>query len=441
MTRSPRELAFQILLKNARDPSQSIESHLYASLKSSGSNADERRWIMELVYGVTRNQRLLDHWIDSGYKGPYRKAQHAIKVLLRIGVFQLKMMNTADHAALNETVNLSRKVRQSGSSGLINAVLRKVQATSLEQLLSGIHDPLDRLAIQTSHPDWLIRRWVSRYTPETVSLFCSRNNLPPRVWVRRNALYIDGEAFESLLKREDIGFQRSDVLENFYQLDRMADLISTPEFKAGWFSFQDLAAGLVAHLVTAEAGHIIVDACAAPGGKMAFMAERYGKNARIIACDVSPSRLLQVQENVDRLHLPNVEVKQLDATRDALPSAHRILLDVPCSGTGVMGRRADARWKRQESDLQSLAVIQSQILVNSWQALKPDGLLIYATCSLEPEENWELIEKSLELLPGAVIEPVSDEILKPYIDGKGALSTLPWLHDMDGMFAVKIRKS
>jgi 16S rRNA (cytosine967-C5)-methyltransferase len=192
--------------------------------------------------------------------------------------------------------------------------------------------------------------------------------------------------------------------------------------------------------VAPDAGDTVLDACAAPGGKMAYLAELGAGQTKLVACDASPQRLEKVHQNIQRLKLKNIEVAVKDAARDPLPEAHRILLDVPCSGTGVLNRRPDARWKRQADDLTSLVDIQRRILLNCWSNLIPGGLLVYATCTLEPEENWGVIDSVLPELPDAEIEPVSGTRYKGFIDERGALATLPWQHDMDGMFAVKIRK-
>ncbi len=437
---TPRELAYKTLLAAEKDSSHGIDDLLSNALQKSELTQQEKRWIMELVYGVTRMKLQLDEWIGLVFKGRYRKAQHAVKSLLRMGAFQLKYMQTSEHAAINETVALSKRVKQAQASGLVNAVLRKIQNLELEDVLEHYDDELQRLSVATSHPQWLLEKWISRYKPDDVLSLCHHNNTAPQIWIRRNIQIVGSSDFEAFLEKLDITYKKSEVLDVFYELDSASSLFSTPEFHAGWFSFQDVAAGIVASLLDPETGDIIVDACAAPGGKMAFISELAAGQAKIIACDASSIRLTKVSENIQRLELKQIEVRVLDAAEEALPEADKILLDVPCSGTGVLNRRPDARWKRQAADIDSLVKIQSSILTNSWKSLKPGGLLVYATCTLEPEENWELVDTTLEHLDQAKVEPIDTEIYKPYIDERGALSTLPWIHGMDGMFAVKIRK-
>ncbi|MCF7826083.1 MAG: 16S rRNA (cytosine(967)-C(5))-methyltransferase RsmB [Candidatus Marinimicrobia bacterium] len=441
MASTPRELAYKTLLAAEKDTSHGVDTLLSNVLQSSELAQQEKAWVMELVYGVTRMKLQLDEWISLIFKGRYRKAQHGVKCLLRMGVFQLKYMQTSEHAAIHETVALSRQIKQGQASGLVNAVLRKIQKLDLEALLKQSSDDIQRLSLETSHPRWLLEKWVSRYERGEVISLCQHNNTPPQIWIRRNMQVVGAEALETFLADLNIGYKKSAVLDVFYEIESAATLFATKEFHAGWFSLQDLAAGIVASLLEPESGDTIVDACAAPGGKMAFISELSGGQAKVFACDASISRLSKVRENIERLGLKQIEVCELDAAVEQLPQANKILLDVPCSGTGVLNRRPDARWKRQASDIFSLVNIQSKILQNSWEYLLPGGLLVYATCTLEPEENWGLLDSVLEHLKGARVEAITEEKLKPYIDERGALSTLPWRHSMDGMFAVKIRKT
>jgi len=437
----PRVQAYHILLAAEKETSRGIDEILGQKLQSPHLTRQDKGWIMELVYGTTRMKLQLDTMIAEAFKGRYSKAQHGVKTLLRMGTFQLKHMHTRTHAAVHETVQLSKQVGLAQASGLINAVLRKVQKVDLEKLLEGLPTETRRLAVGSSHPDWLIERWMERYAVQEVGELCAYNNTSPATWVRRNILLVETGSFESFLMEAGVNFTRSSVLDVFYRLDSGAGLVDTAAFQTGWFSFQDLAAGIVASLLEVEAGDIIVDTCAAPGGKMAYLAELSGGNALITACDASQTRLQRVHENIQRLQLQNVQVLTLNAAKETVPQADKMLLDVPCSGTGVLGRRADARWKRQPADLESLSRIQRDILLNSWTSLNPGGLLVYATCTLEPEENWDMIDSLIEHLPGAGVESIMNPNLNPYIDERGAFSTLPWRDDMDGMFAVKIRKS
>ncbi|NQV30533.1 MAG: 16S rRNA (cytosine(967)-C(5))-methyltransferase RsmB [Candidatus Marinimicrobia bacterium] len=440
MADSSRKIAYQTLLAAEKNSAHAIDELLSEALNKCALSPQEKRWTMELVYGVTRMKLQIDGWVESVYKGRYRKAQHAIKTLLRIGVFQLKYMQTSEHAAINETVALCKTVKQAGATGLVNAVLRHLQGLELPQILATYDDALKKLSIETSHPEWLLEKWQERYKTSDLMSLCTHNNLPPKIWVRRNASRVDQAGFETYLAEENIEFERSSILESFYTINSGGSLLTTQEFSEGWFSFQDLAAGIVATIVDAAAGDVIVDACAAPGGKMALMSEVTRGRARIIACDASETRLEKVKQNVKRLGLEQIEVCQIDAATDKIPIADKMLLDVPCSGTGVLSRRPDARWRRQVSDTTSFTKIQSGILRNCWESLKPGGLMVYATCTLEPEENWELIDSQIDSLVAAEIEPIQNENLKAYIDERGALATLPWRDSMDGMFAVKIRK-
>jgi len=440
LAKTSRQLAFSILLNAEMDRSRYIDDLLSSRFHGHAIPSRDKRWIMELVYGVTRLKLQLDARLQAVFKGRFRKAQYPLKVLLRMGAYQLIHMQTPEHAAVNEMVKLARQVGQSRSANLVNAVLRHIHTYSLEDVIKQSSSDLERLAIETSHPEWLLSKWIQRYDVPSLKALCAHDNSIPRTWIRRNIQHVAISDFEAFLSREGVSFTRSDILDVFYQIESGGSLLTTPEFKDGWFSFQDLAAGLVTSLIDAEQGQTILDACAAPGGKMAYLAEITGDRSPLIACDVSPSRLGKVSQNIQRLKLKGIDVRVKDAAVDQLPLADRILLDVPCSGTGVLNRRPDARWKRQAEDTASLVGIQSRILVNAWQSLNPGGKLIYATCTLEPEENWGVVDSVFDQLTGAVIKPIVEPALKAFIDERGALATLPWKHAMDGMFAVKLSK-
>lgn len=441
MPKSPRELAYHILLNAEKDNSRYIDDILGETFAQHHLNQQDKAWIMELVYGSTRMQLQLDTIIASVFKGNYRKAQHAIKTLLRMGAFQILHMHVAEYAAINETVGLTRKVGQAQASALVNAILRKIQQSHPEKDLYNKMSGPQQLAVKRSHPQWLIQRWIDTYGEQETDLLCAYNNRTPDTWIRRNAARIDREQFENLLKRTGTHYERSTILEQFYQVQSAAALIGSEEFGDGWFSFQDIAAGMVAALVQPESGDTILDACAAPGGKMTFIAESNGENiGHLYAADASRSRLERVSEAIERLKLGNITITQSDAARDELPATDWVLIDVPCSGTGVMNRRPDARWKKEASDIESLTAIQANILNNTWKHLKVGGRMIYATCSLEPEENWKIIDSKLKSTENMELMPIKDEKLQAYVDERGALSTLPWRDHMDGMFAVLLRK-
>lgn len=441
MAKTPRELAYHILLTAERDKQRFIDEALNKALDSSPLKQAEKSWITELVYGVTRMKFQLDTYIEKLYRGRYKKAQHSIKTLLRMGAYQLMHMRTQTHAAINETVELARKTGNQTSASLVNAILRMLGSDATRDTLATIQDPLKILAVEYSLPEWMIHRWSRRLEASQVEALCQWNNSIPNHWVRYNLSQITDSEFENFLSEQKVNYTRSDVLSQFYRLDSLARVLQSEEFRKGWFSVQNIAAGLVASLIEPEEGDIIIDACAAPGGKSAYIMEKHGDRIRsFYAFDLSAHRIGLLKDTLQRLKLTKVRTEMLDAAVDDLPMANKILIDVPCTGTGVLNRRPDARWKKSESDLLALNEIQAAIFKNAWKHLLPDGYLIYATCSLEPEENWQLIDSVIDDLDGARIVPVTDEKLQAFIDERGALATLPWVHNMDGMFSVGIKK-
>jgi len=210
-------------------------------------------------------------------------------------------------------------------------------------------------------------------------------------------------------------------------------------FHPRWYAVQDQAAGLASLLMEPEDSETVVDCCAAPGGKTTYIAQRFPE-AEILACDSNTERLAKVQSLVNRLQQSNVKIQSADATDYDFPETDWALLDVPCTGTGVLGKRADARWRRRPEDISKMVETQSAILRNVAKSVNPGGVLVYSTCTLEPEENWGVVENFLEDRPNFRIIPVPEMIPEEFQDANDALMVLPHVHNMDGAFAVRLRR-
>ncbi|MCF7801371.1 MAG: 16S rRNA (cytosine(967)-C(5))-methyltransferase RsmB [Candidatus Marinimicrobia bacterium] len=435
-----RLLTFRILTKWQRSD-RYIDRILQYELNRSSLESQGRNWVTEVVLGTTRHQLHLDFLIQRVFKGNYKKAQMEIKSLLRMGCYQLRFMETPTYAAVNEMVALTKVVKLTKASGLVNAVLRKVAALDLGQALddAGVQGTR-RLSIEMSHPEWLLDRWIQRLDEAAVRARCDYNNTAPKSWIRYNALKVDRETWESFLSDLGMAWQRHQQFPDFYEVAHAGALFQSKANHDGWFTVQDVAAGLAPRVLAPQSNDTVLDLCAAPGGKSTYLVELAGGEAQVIAYDTAQVRLEQMELNFKRLGHPGLEAVAGDVTKIPLPKADKILLDVPCSGTGVLNRRADLRWHRRPEDIQDLVDIQRQMLENAWRSLKPGGTLVYSTCTLEPEENWEQIRSFLEREPSADIEPSNDEQLQPFIDKNGAIVTLPERDRMDGMYVVRLRK-
>ncbi|MDF1755412.1 MAG: 16S rRNA (cytosine(967)-C(5))-methyltransferase RsmB [Verrucomicrobiales bacterium] len=384
----------------------------------------DRGLAKELLFGMLRHLYFLDQIINElRQKGSLKLSAQC---LLRLGLYQIFKTKIADHAAVNETVSLAAKHER----GLVNAILRNAirQRDELEE--KSKNWPLDD---RYSHPDFLIERWTKNYGEEAAIALCEWNNTPSPVYARIH----DEEGYHQRLNRvpsesvqgtvEDGTGYRPEPVEEYPEFVKLPPgAVPVEWIESGTIYIQDPSTSIACWLLAPQPDEMILDACAAPGGKTALLASMAPSGTKIIATDSNESRLKLMEENFARLQVENVEVREIDWARPTskqlqdLPMFDAILLDLPCSNTGVMRRRIDVRWRLQPGDFQQLAALQLKILKNAVQQLKPDGRIIFSTCSIDPEENRELIEAS-----GLKIEEVRE--------------CLPWRDGFDGAFAACLR--
>jgi 16S rRNA (cytosine967-C5)-methyltransferase len=322
-------------------------------------------------------------------------------------------------------------------SGLINGVLRSVKRehSGIEKKIRYLPEA-KRLSVRESHPEWLVKRWIQRFGYDDARKLCQWNNRRPNVTVRVNTTQISVEKFAESLDTLGIEFAQSRHLAEFFELTQAQELFNSDQIPSSWFAVQDVAAGLTAALLKAGEDQLVLDACAAPGGKSTFILQRAPDSARLIAYDSNENRLRKVDSLAKQLQLTGLETRKADASEYDFPDADWILLDVPCTGTGVLAKRADSRWKKNPVDIKKLSELQYRILENAAQSLKPEGKIVYSTCTLEPEENWGVVKKFLEQNQDFTNIKVDGKIPESMVDERGALNILPHIHQMDGAFAV-----
>jgi len=415
----PREIACAILTRG-----EIREVHLDLLLADSlpSLSGPDRALCQEMVYGVTRWRRLLDWVITQRTGGRTQKA--GIQHLLRLGVYQLFWLDRVpDHAVVNESVDLARSLGFGPQSGFVNALLRgcirdrQMLREAMERLRTT--DP----AVGRSHPGWLVDRWVKRWGKEEVLALMDWNNRPAEVYARVNTLRTDAGSLVERWRMEekvDYDFVRFDWVEEnlMFRLGKHPVLTSIPSFRDGGFYVQDPSTLLAVAWLDPQPGDRILDLCAAPGGKATAMAQRVANQGLVVARDTSPKRLALVQDNCRRLGVTCVQTELLrpDAPPTETPLRFdRALVDAPCSNTGVFRRRVEARWRLQEKDLQRLFYAQRDLLGQAADALNPGGTLVYSTCSLEPEENQEVVTSFLEKYPGFKLN--RERELFPFRDG------------------------
>lgn len=377
--------------------------------RSSLGGAD-RAFALELFYGMLRNLRLLDFWIDQLREG---KLEAGARDLLRLGLYQLFVLHTPEHAALNETVKLSGPRQR----GLINGVLRSAQR---QRDSLGEKAKRASVGIRYSHPDFLVERWNEEFGPETTENLGQWNNQPAPIYARLNLLKTSRAEFD----RRFPDARPLPRFDDFVEFDRLP-----PAIEEGLFYVQDPSTSLAVRLLDAQPGETVLDACAAPGGKSAFIAQQMQNEGRLVAGDRDASRLARLRENLGRLGVSIAETQQTDWTKsDAEKSARfdRILLDAPCSNTGVMRRRVDVRWRLQPADFPRMQLQQLLLARALVPLLKPGGTFVYSTCSLERDENEEVVAKIAAAFPE--LKLVEQSSITPFRDG------------FDGAFAARFEK-
>ncbi|WP_031434903.1 16S rRNA (cytosine(967)-C(5))-methyltransferase RsmB [Methylomarinum vadi] len=428
----PRKLAVQVLLRVFRD-GQSLTAALETVLADVAEGQD-KAFTQAMCYGVCRYYHLLDSMLERLLSKPLRKKDLDIRILLLLGLYQLRYMRVKDHAAVSETVAAAGK--KSWAKSLINGVLRHYQRE---------HDGVEQGIASTelakfSHPQWMIRLFRENWPEQAESIMLANNEAAPMV-LRVNLSRICREGYLSLLQQGGIAAHAVSCCPAAVQLEQAVSVDKLPGFFDGLVSVQDSAAQLAADLLDVQPGQAVLDVCAAPGGKTAAILERQPSLRSLLAVDVDAARLEKVGENLRRLQL-QAELLCADAScvQDWAKGRRfeRILLDAPCSALGVIRRHPDIKLLRRESDINELTTLQSGILDAAWQALQPGGILLYATCSILKQENEDQIAAFLSRHPDAEeikiiaewgqARPVGRQIL----GGDG---------QMDGFYYAKVRKT
>lgn len=409
----PREIALRILQRDAGGGF--VEDRLEAELARTRLSPPDRHLCQELAYGIVRWQATLD-WLIAR-KTDARAQKPMLQNLLRLGLYQIFWLDRIpDHAAVNETVELARQSGFHSQAGFINAVLRGYLRASdvTRRLLTELKTTQPHLGY--SHPEWLVARWQARWGADHTAKLMEWNNTPPKAFARINTLKADPAKLLLQWRDENVeyDFVRRDWIEEnlAFELKSHPPLSLQPSFQQGLFYIQDPSTLLAVHELDPQPGETVLDLCAAPGGKLTVIAQLMRNEGRLLAQDNTPDRLKLIEANCARLGVTCVQTV-LPSTLNSQPATafDRILIDAPCSNTGVMRRRVDLRWRISPKEIGRLRATQLELLSQACSLLKPGGRLVYSTCSLEPEENNDVLteflaghadfrlEHSRELLP------------------------------------------
>ncbi|MEE3306550.1 MAG: 16S rRNA (cytosine(967)-C(5))-methyltransferase RsmB, partial [Pseudomonadota bacterium] len=395
--------------------------------------AKDNAWIQEMSLGVMRRLPLLQHWLRSLLDRPLKGNKKVIEHLILLGLYQLNFSRVSNHAAVGETVAAASYLNAAGLKGLVNAVLRNFQREDLAD------KPVDDAIINSGLPKWLFKAIENAYGDDAEQVRNETNAMAP-IWLRVNKLQTSLVAFTQALDKAGVEYTLSANHADAVILTKREDITALPGFEKGHFAVQDGAAQLAAHYLKPQANERILDCCAAPGGKTGHIVECAPDTQYVLALDADATRLKRVEENMTRLK-HTVDIKQGDAANpdtwwDGKPF-DRILLDAPCSATGVIRRHPDIRWLRKANDIDNLAQLQRRILETLWGLLKPGGTLLYATCSILPKENMAQIQQFLADTPDASLSPI---VKTETVDKPGRQIT-PGEQQMDGFYYARLVKS
>jgi 16S rRNA (cytosine967-C5)-methyltransferase len=457
-----RTIAFDVLLRVAKQDAYADEA-LRAELDKS-VKAEDAGLATELVLGVLRWQRLLDFLIDRRLAKASKALDVEVRLALRLGVYQLRFLDRIPaSAAVNESVELVKRARKRSAATLVNAILRKAAkepvtgtspADDVARLLPADLPLPERLGIQYSHPTWMVERWIRIFGDERTRSLLQANNRVPAL----SGYLLDpehsGEAMQSL-QRAGCQIQPGRLLRDAWVFEA-GNPSACDAARKGWVAIQDEASQAVAGLLAADPGNSVLDVCAAPGGKALALARAAGPQGRVVATDLHEHRVRGMRERFELAGVRNVETIVFDAEQPIPfegPFAQpfdRILVDVPCSGTGTLARHPEIRWKLRVEDLRDLHERQARLLRNALPHLAAQGRLVYSTCSLEPEENESVVREVLGSFgetyqiadPRAAIEGLllKSVHVQSVVCNDGFFRTFPPEHGTDGFFAAAIER-
>ena len=384
----------------------------------------------ELVFGVLENQILLDYIIDKIVQTGSAKLRSNVRVVLRMGIYQLGYMNSVpEYAAVNESVNLAKRFCK-GREGFINGCLRTyIREKDNIELPWRYEDEAYYLSVKYSYEKWIVEMWLAEYDVDFVEQLLKAGNDKPGFVIRANNLKISRDDLIKRVEAVGCNVQKGDLCDDALYVKNGYALIDSHMFMQGLFSIQDEASMLAVTVLDPQPGEVIMDVCAAPGGKTMAIADKMGNKGKIIAGDIYIRKLGLVSKEAERLGITIVETKTWDAARlnsDLIESADRVLVDAPCSGLGVVRRKPEIKYKKRNTEIESLPEKQLNILTTCSKYVKPGGVLVYSTCTINPEENQ-----------GVIVEFLKE---KPMFVREDMIQLMPNVNGTDGFFICKMKK-
>ena len=439
-----RELALQILYQVNEEGAYANLALDKALFPCTWLDPRDRGFITEIVYGSVKNRGKLDYVLNQFASTKVNKMDKWTRNLLRLSLYQILFLDKVpDSAAVNEAVKLAKHYGHVDK--FVNAVLRNIlRGMDGIQWPDKAKDPVQYLMVQYSFPQWMVERFIRQYGLEDAERLCDWYNQPAAMWIRTNTLKTTRAELKQILEKEGLAVSESHHTPEGLKIENAVNLHKLKSFQQGLFTVQDESSMLVALAAEPAPGQRVLDVCSAPGGKTTHMAQLMKNKGTIYACDIHKHRLDLIAENCKRLGISNVELVQQDGTKLTKRWQEPfdvVLCDVPCSGLGVLGRRADARWAKESEDIAGLCKIQKKILEEAAQLVVPGGTLIYSTCTIAPEENQEMVKAFISEHPEYELdETLTDCWLDVDKEETGYVQFLPFIDDMDGFFIARMMR-
>ena len=378
--------------------------------------------------------------IDKLSKVKTNKMEIYVKTLLRMGVYQIMFLNSiSDYAAVNETVNLAKK-KNSKVSGFINGILRNVIRQKEEIGKVKTKDDIEYLAIKYSYDKWMIKNWMAHFGKEFTEELVEANNERPNIYLRTNTLKITrGELIEKLAE-QNIKAEKVNVVEEAIKVEHLKDIENNKLYKEGLFTVQDISSMLVGKVMNPKENSLILDVCSAPGGKTTHMATLMNNTGQVVSRDIYDHKLKLIKASANRLGLTNIDAQEFDGMkldRESIAKFDYVLADVPCSGLGIIRRKPEIKYKEKE-EFRELPPIQKKILENAAKYVKVGGTLIYSTCTIQDNENINVVNEFLQKHKNFELAPIKEVNVDLNNQEKGYMKIYPNVHDMDGFFISKL---
>lgn len=434
-----RGLAVKILNRVERTDAY-LNRLLDNEMKNAELEGPDKALLFEIVHGVIRWMGRLDWVLNGFYKGTFSKAIPNLKNGLRVALYQIMFLDRVpDYAAVNEAVEFVKKLQGAKPAGLTNAVLRNIIRNKENiRYPNPEEDLIGYLSAYYSHPSWMVKRYLKRFGREETEALLFANNEKPYLTLRLNSLRTDPEEFKPLLDSVKLRYNAGRYLPEFFKLKNLTNITAWEYFVRGYFNIQDESAGLACRLLRVSDDMRVLDLCAAPGGKTAYIAALMHDQGKIVAIDRYDSRLKILRKNMQRLGLKSIHTTETDALDYNDELFDRVLADVPCTGSGTLSKKPDIKWKKDIFDLRALNDLQYNLLCKAGSLVKPGGNVVYSTCSIEPEENFTIVEKFLSENNNFKLESAKDKFPDDILDENGCIQTFPHKHKMDGAFAAKL---